>query len=148
MELLDKVQAEEARISAEHQAIQGAQAQLLAKQAEQDRMAADLREREALLVEREAAIEKDRAEVENHQATVSRLLQQARTGSVRPCNAVPTMPTQPQAAPPRPVAPIRATLPRSNATHQPRSNKAGSSTRMFLTAIPVGLIHLCHCNID
>ncbi|PIL35884.1 hypothetical protein GSI_01544 [Ganoderma sinense ZZ0214-1] len=105
-ELRNKVQAEEVRIAAQHQAIQVAQEQLNAKQAEQDKIAGDLREREA-------AIEKNRAEVENHQATVSRLLQQARTA--RPRSSAPPVTAQPLAAPPKP---------------------AGSSTRMFLTAIP------------
>ncbi|PIL28285.1 hypothetical protein GSI_09573 [Ganoderma sinense ZZ0214-1] len=126
-ELRNKVQAEEVRIAAQHQAIQVAQEQLNAKQAEQDKIAGDLREREA-------AIEKNRAEVENHQATVSRLLQQARTA--RPRSSAPPVTAQPLAAPPKPVAPTRATFFHSDTTHRPRSHKAGSSTRMFLTAIP------------
>ena len=136
-ELRDKVQAEEARLAAQHQAIQAAQAHLMAKQAEQDKFTADMRAREALLVEREAAVEKHRAAVENEQATVSRLLQQARAESTRPCSAAATRP----ATHPTPVAsPTRAILPHSGMAHVPRSNKAGSSTHMFLTAIPVSLI--------
>ena len=109
----------------------------MAKQMEQDRITADLDAREALLREREATIERDRAAVENHQATVSRLLQQARAESVHPRNAAPTLPAQPP-APPRSVSGTRATLGRPD---QLRSNKAGTSTRMFLTAIPVSVMH-------
>lgn len=137
-ELRSKVQAEEARIAAQHQAIQGAHAQVKAKQAEQDKVAAALHEREALLMEREAAVEKHRAAVENQQASVSRLLQQARVESARPRNVAPEMPVQPLVAPLRPTASARAALPRSNGSHRAHfKNKAGTSTRMFLTAMSV-----------
>ena len=97
---------------------------------------ADLRKREALLVEREAAIEKNRAEVENQQASVSRLLQQARSESARPRNIAPEMPVQR----PRPTA--SSTHPRSGTRHEfSKNNKAGASTRMFLTAMPVSSNH-------
>ena len=86
-ELRDKVQAEEARIAAQHQAIQQAQAQLMAKQAEQDKIATDMRAQEASVAEREVAVEKHCAAVKNKQATVSCLLQQARAESTRPRNA-------------------------------------------------------------
>ncbi|PIL30394.1 hypothetical protein GSI_07580 [Ganoderma sinense ZZ0214-1] len=127
-ELQDKVQAKEARI-----AIEEAQAQLVAKQVEQDKIAAHIHEQEALLAEREAAVEKQRAAVENEQATVSRLLQQARAESTRPCNAAPRN----AAPPPRNTASsTRAAFPRSDTTPRSRSNPISSSTRMFLTAIP------------
>ena len=67
--------------------MQQAQAQLMVKQAEQDKIAADMRTREASVAEREVAVEKHRAAVENEQATVSCLLQQARAESTRPRNA-------------------------------------------------------------
>ena len=68
-ELQDKILAEQARLAAQHQAIEGAQAQLLAKQVEQDKVAAALHEQEALLMEREAAVEKHRTAVENQQGS-------------------------------------------------------------------------------
>nr|VWO99257.1 MRP-like transporter [Ganoderma boninense] len=127
-ELRDKIHTEENRIAAQYEAIQGAQAQIMQKKADQDKLAAELREREGLVVEREAAIDKNRAEVENQQASLSRLLQQARVESGRPRNVAPALPVQPsgpstQTTLPRPYMPRRA-------------HKSGASTRMFLTAMP------------
>ena len=128
-----KIHTEENRIAAQYEAIQGAQAQIMQKKADQDKLAAELRDRKGLVVEREAAIDKNRAEVENQQASLSCLLQQARVESGRPRNVAPALPVQPsgpltQTTLPRPYMPCRA-------------HKSGASTRMFLTAMPVSLNH-------